>query len=72
MSHGFYGASAHDVGAEALMKAVYFTKHAGIEKLIDGDLPDPRLGENEVLVRVRVCGLNHVDRWVRQGLPFLG
>jgi NADPH:quinone reductase-like Zn-dependent oxidoreductase len=53
------------------MKAVYFTEHGDLEKLIYGDLPDPKLDENEVLVRVRACGLNHADRWVRQGLPFL-
>jgi NADPH:quinone reductase-like Zn-dependent oxidoreductase len=53
------------------MKTVYFTEHGGIDRLTYGDLPDPIPGEHEVLVRVRACGLNHADRWVRQGLPFL-
>jgi NADPH:quinone reductase-like Zn-dependent oxidoreductase len=53
------------------MKAVYFTEHGGIEKLTYGDLPDPVPGAGEVLVRVRACGLNHADRWIRQGLPML-
>lgn len=53
------------------MKAVYITEHGGIEKLTYGDLPDPVPEENEVLVRVRACGVNHLDLWVRHGLPFL-
>jgi NADPH:quinone reductase-like Zn-dependent oxidoreductase len=53
------------------MKAVYFTEHGDIDKLIYGEVPDPVPAANEVLVRVRACGLNHADRWVRQGLPFL-
>jgi NADPH:quinone reductase-like Zn-dependent oxidoreductase len=53
------------------MKAVYFTEHGGIDKLTYGDLPDPVPDAGEVLVRVHACGLNHADRWVRQGLPML-
>jgi len=53
------------------MKAVYITEHGGIDKLIYGELPDPAPEGNEVLVRVRACGVNYIDIWVRQGLPFL-
>ncbi len=53
------------------MKAVYITEHGGIDKLTYGELPDPVPEGNEVLVRVRACGVNHVDLWVRRGLPFL-
>jgi NADPH:quinone reductase-like Zn-dependent oxidoreductase len=54
------------------MKAVYVTEHGGIEKLTYGELPDPFPAGNEVLVRVRACGVNYVDLWVRRGLPFFG
>ena len=53
------------------MKAVYFTEHGSIEKVTCGELADVVPGPDEVLVRVRACGLNHADRWVRQGLPML-
>ncbi|SRR6266508_2919974 len=53
------------------MKAVYITEHGGIDKLIYGDLPDPVPTGNEVLIRVKACGVNHIDLWVRRGLPFL-
>jgi NADPH:quinone reductase-like Zn-dependent oxidoreductase len=53
------------------MKAVYITEHGGIERLSYGELPDPIPQGNEVLVRVRGCGVNYIDLWVRRGLPFL-
>ena len=53
------------------MKAVYLTEHGGIDVLTYGELPDPVPSEGEVLVRVRACGVNHVDLWIRKGLPFL-
>ncbi|MBI4270908.1 MAG: zinc-binding dehydrogenase [Candidatus Rokubacteria bacterium] len=53
------------------MKAVYLTEHGGVEVLTYGDLPDPVPGGGEVLVRVRACGVNHVDLWLRKGLPFM-
>ena len=36
-----------------------------------GDVPDPILGTNEVVVKVRACALNHLDIWVRRGWPGL-
>jgi NADPH:quinone reductase-like Zn-dependent oxidoreductase len=53
------------------MRAVYITAHGGPETLTYGELPDPVPAANEVLIRVRACGVNHVDLWVRRGLPFL-
>ena len=50
------------------MKAVYITEHGGSEKLTYGDLPDPRVGPNDVLVRVRCCALNRLDVFVRLGV----
>ncbi len=51
------------------MKAVLFHKHGGPEVLEYTDAPDPQIAPNEVLVRVRACALNHLDLWVRRGLP---
>ena len=53
------------------MKAAYLTGHGGVEVVTYGDRPDPVAREGEVIVRVRACGLNHLDLWVRRGLPFL-
>jgi NADPH:quinone reductase-like Zn-dependent oxidoreductase len=52
------------------MRAVVFKEHGGPEKLQMADMPEPKLGPEEVLVRVRACALNHLDLWVRQGLGF--
>ena len=51
------------------MKAVIFEKHGGPEVLKLAAVPDPKIKANEVLVEVRACALNHLDVWVRNGLP---
>ena len=51
------------------MKAVIFEQHGGPEVLKFTEVPDPKIKANEVLVEVRACALNHLDVWVRNGLP---
>ncbi|MBI3291410.1 MAG: zinc-binding dehydrogenase [Elusimicrobia bacterium] len=51
------------------MKAVIFREHGGPEKLLYTDVPEPTLGPQDALVRVKACALNHLDIWVRQGIP---
>lgn len=53
------------------MKALAFTEFGGPEKLALQDVPDPKIKPNEVLVRVRACALNHLDLFVREGIPAL-
>jgi len=50
------------------MKAVAFDRFGGPEVLEPRELPDPRPAAAEIVVRVRACGVNHLDLWVRQGL----
>ncbi len=51
------------------MKAVIFAHHGGPEVLRYTDVPEPVIGAHDVLIRVRACALNHLDLWVRRGLP---
>jgi NADPH:quinone reductase-like Zn-dependent oxidoreductase len=51
------------------MKAILFDHHGGPEVLRYTDVPEPELRSGEVLVRVHACALNHLDLWVRGGLP---
>jgi len=53
------------------MKALAFNEHGGLDKLKYQDVPDPKIGPGEVLVKVRACALNHLDLFVREGLPGL-
>ena len=53
------------------MKALAFHEHGGIDKLKYQDVPDPKLSAGDVLVRVRAAALNHLDLFVREGLPGL-
>jgi NADPH:quinone reductase-like Zn-dependent oxidoreductase len=54
------------------MKAVVLRQFGGPEVLEHVDLPDPEPGPGQVLVRVKACALNHLDMWIRQGLPAYG
>ena len=51
------------------MKAVIFQQHGGPEVLKLTEVADPKIKANEVLIEVRACALNHLDVWVRRGLP---
>src|SRR5438034_2731124 len=53
------------------MKALAFSEHGGLDKLSYQDVPDPKIADGEVLVRVRACALNHLDLFVREGIPGL-
>lgn len=49
------------------MKAIVFHEFGGPEKLHYEDAPDPTIDDNEALIRVRACALNHLDIWARGG-----
>ncbi len=51
------------------MKAVTFHGHGGPEQLVYETVPVPAVEAGEVLIRVKACALNHLDIWVRQGIP---
>jgi len=51
------------------MKAVRIHEFGGPEQLRYEEVPDPEWRKDQVLVRVRACALNHLDLWVRKGLP---
>jgi NADPH:quinone reductase-like Zn-dependent oxidoreductase len=51
------------------MKAIRFHEFGGPEVLKYEEAPDPELRKDEVLVRIRACAMNHLDLWVRKGLP---
>ena len=53
------------------MKALAFQEHGGLDKLQYQDVADPVIGAGDVLVRVRAAALNHLDLFVREGLPGL-
>jgi NADPH:quinone reductase-like Zn-dependent oxidoreductase len=53
------------------MRAALFRQHGGPEVMEVAEVPDPVPGPGQVLVRVRAAALNHLDLWVRRGLPAL-
>jgi NADPH:quinone reductase-like Zn-dependent oxidoreductase len=53
------------------MKAAYFEAHGGPENIRVGQLPDPEPRAGEVVLSVEAAALNHLDLWVRRGIPEL-
>ncbi len=51
------------------MKAIVFHQHGAPDVLKYEDAPEPSIRSNEVLVLVKACALNHLDLWVRRGIP---
>jgi NADPH2:quinone reductase len=52
-----------------IVKAIRIHEDGGPEVLRYEEVPDPEPGPGEALVSLRAAGLNHLDIWVRKGLP---
>jgi len=51
------------------MKAARIHQHGSPEVLVYEDVPEPKIRADQILVRVRACAQNHLDLWVRAGIP---
>jgi NADPH:quinone reductase-like Zn-dependent oxidoreductase len=51
------------------MKAARIHQHGPPSVLLYEDAPEPKIGPDQILVRVRACALNHLDLFVRAGIP---
>src|SRR5260370_18671365 len=51
------------------MKAVRMHEFGGPEVLRYEDIREPQLRKDQVLVQIKACAMNHLDLWVRKGLP---
>src|SRR5579859_2757347 len=51
------------------MKAIVVREHGGVDRLEHIDVPEPAAGPTEAIVSVRSVALNHLDLWVRKGVP---
>jgi len=51
------------------VKAIRIHEDGGPEVLRYEDVPDPEPSDGEVLVELRAASMNHLDVWIRKGLP---
>ena len=51
------------------MKAVRIHEHGGIEVLQVEEIPVPEPGPGQICVHLKTSALNHLDIWVRNGIP---
>jgi zinc-binding alcohol dehydrogenase/oxidoreductase len=51
------------------VKAIRIHEDGGPDVLVYEDVPDPEPTAEDVLVELRAASLNHLDVWIRKGLP---
>jgi len=51
------------------MKAVRIHQHGGLDVLKYDEIPIPTISQNQCLVKIKAAALNHLDLWVRKGIP---
>ena len=51
------------------MRAIRIHKHGGADNIRIDDIPVPSLKPHEALLEVKSTSLNHLDLWVRNGMP---
>jgi NADPH:quinone reductase-like Zn-dependent oxidoreductase len=51
------------------MFCVRIHEHGGLDKLIFEEIPAPTVGAGDILIQIKATSLNHLDLWVRRGLP---
>jgi NADPH:quinone reductase-like Zn-dependent oxidoreductase len=59
----------HRTCQDAAVKAVRIHEDGGPEVLRYEDAPEPEPGPDDVLIALRAASLNHLDIWIRKGLP---
>ena len=51
------------------MKAVRIHEHGGTDVLVWEEISDPVIKPDQVLVQIKAAAINHLDIWVRRGIP---
>ena len=51
------------------MKAVRIHEHGGNNVLVWEEISDPIIRPDQVLVKIKAAAINHLDIWVRRGIP---
>lgn len=51
------------------MRAVVIREHGDLDRLRLEERPTPKPGPHQVRVKVAACAMNHLDLWVRRGVP---
>lgn len=52
-----------------MMKAVRIHQHGGTDVLSYDDIPIPEITSTQCLIQIKAAALNHLDIWVRNGIP---
>jgi len=53
------------------LKAIQIKKHGDVEVLNCSEINEPVCPPNKIKIKVKACSINHLDIWVRSGIPGL-
>ena len=53
------------------MKAIQIKKHGDVEVLNCSEINEPVCPPNKIEIKIKACSVNHLDIWVRSGIPGL-
>lgn len=53
----------------ANMRCIVVREHGGFDRLLHEERPIPEPGPGQVRLKMQAIGLNHLDTWVRRGVP---
>ena len=51
------------------MKAIQINKHGSLDVLTLSEIDEPVCTDSKVKIKIKACAINHLDIWVRYGLP---
>ena len=51
------------------MNAVRIHEHGGTDVLVWEEITDPAIKPDQILVQIKAAAINHLDIWVRRGIP---
>ena len=51
------------------MKAIQIKKHGNVRVLNYSEIENPICPPNKIKIKIRACSINHLDIWVRSGIP---
>ena len=51
------------------MKAIFIEEHGDLDVLKYGNINEVKPKKNQVIVKIEACSINHLDIWIRKGLP---
>ena len=51
------------------MKVIQIKEHGDVEVLNYSEIEEPTCPSDKIKIKIKACSINHLDIWVRSGIP---